>query len=316
MNASKFDRDTFERLKKHSNHTIQWFKEKYNFADDDEFISQLKRIYSDDSKVNRMYQDMKKREQKASKKNKNRKDSNVTIDVGSKTIPAALYAEKPIEITTLENSSQDSKSKVAVTEKESEVETLKKKLADNQKYLEEVKSCILSDTDLCTTYLGEISSCTDRIRELQKELADMKKIVVERVSQLNKTEKEISDNINLKKMLIEEIAHIEEQISEHELLRIYFGSSDKVDVRFDISANDVELDEMRVTEKIMELIQNSRYEEMPLGTVKVLAKYFAIIEKMSEENPTKKIEAIFDIADGTVINTIKMLYNEINIKVV
>ena len=79
---------------------------------------------------------------------------------------------------------------------------------------------------------------------------------------------------------------------------------------------DVELDEMRVTEKIMELIQNSRYEEMPLGTVKVLAKYFAIIEKMSVENPTKKIEAIFDNADGTVINTIKMLYNEINIKVV
>ena len=321
MNASKFDRLTFERLKKYPQNTYTKIKEKFGFSDDQEFEDQLTRIYSDRDLAKSFISEMKKKEKKNMPKKRNKKTSNININAMSLSFEDSNVSCNP---TDVENPTQDVAEEVVQTDEikaeviESElpeIEQLKSKLTESESFLNELNVSIDNDTQSCDTLITVLNECSEKLQKLQEEIEAEKVKATEAITKLYEIEGRLQDNTEMKKMAEEEIAALTTQIAELETVTIFFGNPENSNSKYTIIAENAEIDDTDVNTKLFELINDGSYEDLALGIIKRLARYVVIIEKAITENAGKKIVTVFDAKDDALVNIIKIIFNEVVIEV-
>ena len=320
MNAAKFDRITFENLQKYPNHTIDFFMQKFDFKDEKDFIDNLERIYGSGKKAQSIVKEMKKKEEKAKKREekkaiKSRRanmknaqkdiaDANVSVDNTTMEHPnetdnnnsesnntERVEDMNNNEIQVNEDISKKEKIEVCTVStgeaadltdntEISELYNLKSKLEKNENLITEIISDITNKTELCSTFLKNIEACSEKVKQIQEELEIEKKNAEDNVLKLRETEKAISESIDMKNMVLEEIASLKERIEVLEVTKLYFCNP-LIFSKNDIMAYDVEIDTDKIAVKLMEIVYDTILKEMqlPIGMVSELAKNIAIIER-------------------------------------
>ena len=392
MNAAKFDRLTFENLKKYPKNNVDFFIDKFGFDDEDDFANNLQRIYSisRDEAVG-IINKMKKKEEKAKRKEEKRAmkakktgkivknnpiDINVIADkssvaisnitentsktdkvdmmsnnIVSNTVEEALakaksemsmenraeevcsiVTEQPettevTKVTEVPKVIEDVKVSEASEVSEvsecvelpgvSELDSLKVKLAKDENLILEIIEDIAKKTELCEKILSNINDCTERVKQIQDELESEKKKAEENVLLLHETENSISESIDMKKMVLEEMSNLKSRIEELEVTKLYFCNP-LIASSKDIIANDVQVDTDMVTAKLMTIVTDERLKEMqmPIGMISDLARDLAIIEKISAENGTKKMVLVFNSVDDVLAEAIAVMTKEMEIEVI
>lgn len=389
MNAAKFDRLTFENLKKYPKNNVDFFIDKFGFDDEDDFANNLQRIYSiSREEAVGIINKMKKKEEKAKRKEEKRAmkakktgkivknnpiDINVIADKSSVAIPNITentsktdkvdMMSNNIVSNTVEEALAKAKSEMSmenraeevcsiVTEQSettevtkvtevpkviedvkvsevsevsecvelpgvSELDSLKVKLAKDENLILEIIEDIAKKTELCEKFLSNINDCTERVKQIQDELESEKKKAEENVLLLHETENSISESIDMKKMVLEEMSNLKSRIEELEVTKLYFCNP-LIASSKDIIANDVQVDTDMVTAKLMTIVTDERLKEMqmPIGMISDLARDLAIIEKISAENGTKKMVLVFNSVDDVLAEAIAVMKKEMEIEVI
>ena len=203
MNANKFDQLTFENLNKYPQNTIDFFIDKFGFADENEFVYHLGRIYGSMSKAKSIFNSKKKKAEKDEQSGKRRskkfnksKKQNALVDDKNACADEVITGKNPEETP--------------------ELSALKDALADDQKMLEKISSTVASESKFVDTLVKNCEYCSNRVRQLELQLQEAKKIEALNLERLHKSEKQLSENTDMKAMLIDEIEELKSKIQNME----------------------------------------------------------------------------------------------------
>ena len=328
MNGAKFDQETFEKYKKYPNHNMEWFKDKYAFRDETEFLMQLTRIYGGDEETARGHiEDIKDRDKKArrnnqrkaQKANKNKKFKNDVVNANA----MGIYADhvKPmstmvaVAINDIGDGTESNVEETIVAKTVApESEILKNKLVETESVLEKIKLSLKTDIDLYEEYLKKLEDGVANIEELKKLFKDEQTRIAEIQTAMYEITSRIEANSKAKENIIAEIAELNEQLIAAETVTVYFGNSE-VTHEYNLIAKNIEIDETEYNSKLMKMIQEETFEELSIKMTRKIAKILLTMEKITLENPGKKIVATFEASDDEVVNMIRVLQSDVEIKI-
>ena len=359
MNARKFDRRTVERYISRG-FGLQDFIEKYDFADEDDFRSQLAKIFSDEDKANRMIKDLKKKDKKKNETPKKAatvsaegkrlgkiatellqsvNDSNTSPSVVKnietsikadalsympmkKGVPYATESEslgsltkaiKNVTVDILEtvnvkgvDTATEDMTAVISNDDSNELEKLKLKLAEYKNTILELDNTISENIVSAESKVNSLKDAMESVKKLKQQIEAEKARVQTIIEETFSLEKSIREQKEHKKLLNEQIKSIEQQIKNLEIKTIYFGSDNEAE--YDVFAEKVELESAAFAEKLNNLLSSSKFEDLSVKNLKMLARVLCIIEKVSKEFD-EKIEIYFDSEEyEAIFNDVKLMF--------
>ena len=222
MNSRPFDRKTVERYV-HNGYLIPDFMEKYEFDSETEFRDNLIRIFSDTGKVDRMLQDMRKKEKKEKKRQKKNVNApinaalniqtapfvpvqtqNLNVPYNSKQITSIMDGVTANPLDNLKVNTFEMPAKEEVVEV-NQLDVLKADLAKNNEFLFEIESRI-SDLEIQrATIYEEVNGSKERIAALRKQFEDEKNKVESLSKEFETCENNLAADNDLRQKTVEEI---------------------------------------------------------------------------------------------------------------
>ncbi|MBR3673374.1 MAG: hypothetical protein IKN65_03650 [Clostridia bacterium] len=328
MNSRPFDRKTVERYV-HNGYLIPDFMEKYEFDSETEFRDNLIRIFSDTGKVDRMLQDMRKKEKKEKKRQKKNVNApinaalniqtapfvpvqtqNLNVPYNSKQITSIMDGVTANPLDNLKVNTFEMPAKEEVVEV-NQLDVLKADLAKNNEFLFEIESRI-SDLEIQrATIYEEVNGSKERIAALRKQFEDEKNKVESLSKEFETCENNLAADNDLRQKTVEEIRKIEESIKSLETKKLYFGNNFSDSYDYDSSKYEVLADE--VMKKMTELLSAGDFEEFAVSEVRAISRILCIIDKAVAED--ENIEICFEGEKETIVDAVRIM-TELNVMVI
>lgn len=310
MNSKPFDRNAVER-QMHNGLTVEEFISKYEFKDEEEFVSQLARVYGTPSKAQKILRDIRKKTPKGQKKSSQESALEEALNVNNpafvpvqntqlivpynnvKTVSVIdeIQADMPVQTTQ----------EFQITSQESELDKLKAKLADVKKDLSDIDNEIADYEHKYSDSMDEIIKSREILNGLYKQIATEKEKVKNYVGNVKLYEGKIKENKQLREITVEEMNGLEKQIRSLEVKTLYFG--DNFNDEYNYNASNYEVSQESVMQKVTQLFAMGTYEEFSVSRLRQLANVLCTIDMVIAEDDN--IEVLFETADNEIIEAVK-----------
>lgn len=313
MNGRPFTRKTVEGYISQG-YSIADFIERYDFSDEDDFKNHLMKI--DPTNADRIFSKLKNKKTKGGKKKISKTPMPLSTAIEIPSVSGAVFmtvaeAKTPFAVAPKVNLTKILKKAVEETQPEvvmlTDLEKLKNQLSENEKYLSELSKDITEKKASMKAKITAMQDSVQVIKDLEKKIEAEKAKFNSLTEEFEAIESECKEQVEMKKLLTDEIAELKAKIQKLESKKLYFGGTDSKGEN-DINADDIDIPAIILMNKLQELVNSGKYEDFALGNLRTLAKMLCIITKCSNEYDCK-IEVIINKKDydAKVVNNLKLL---------
>ena len=310
MNSKPFDRNAVERQMRNGL-TEEEFMSKYDFKDEDEFISQLTRVYGTSSKAQKILRDIRKKTSKSQKKS----PQEVALEEALKSNNPAFVPVKSTQLTVPYNNVKSvsiidelqvnmpaqTTPEFQITSQESELDIIKAKLANALQYLSEIGNEIADNEQKYKEAIDVIEKSKEKLEGLYKQIAEEKENVEKQIGNLKLYESKIEENKQLREITVEEIENFKKQIRSLEVKTLYFGLN--FNEEYNYNASNYEISQESLMQKMTQLFAMETYEDFAVSKLRKLAKVLCIIDMVIAKDDN--IEVVFETADKEFIAAVE-----------
>lgn len=310
MNSKPFDRNAVERQMRNGL-TVEEFMSKYDFKDEDEFISQLTRVYGAPSKAQKILRDIRKKTSKSQKKSPQETAIEEVLTASNPAFVPVQNTQLTVPYNMIKTASlvdeiqgkmpvQTTPEFQSVLEK-SELDKFKAKLENAQKYLSEIDNEIADYEHKYADSMDAIMKSREILNGLYKQIAAEKEKVRNNIGNIKLYEGKINENNQLRGITVEEIENLQKQIRSLEVKTLYFG--DNFNDGYNYNASAYEVSQESVMQKVTQLFAMGTYEEFSVSKLRQLANVLCTIDMVIAEDDN--IEIVFETADKEFVEAVK-----------